>query len=97
MSSELLDTTSFFLFTLIFYFLGVLSKRLGEVMGTKKYYYLYYLGMALMLSGSVVIASFLSIENPRLYGYALFSSGLTAGLIASIKYWGWLFKELFKG
>jgi hypothetical protein len=40
---------------------------------------------------------FFSIENPRLYGYALFALGLTAGLIASIKYWGWLFKELFKG
>jgi cytochrome c biogenesis protein CcdA len=97
MSWELLDTISFFLFTLIFYFLGMLSKRLGEVMGMKKYYYMYYLGMALMLSGSVVMIPFFNIENPQLYGYALFSSGLTAGLIASIKYWGWLFKELFKG
>ncbi len=97
MSWEPLDIVSFFLFTLIFYFLSALSKRLGEVMGMKKYYYMYYLGMALMLSGSVVMTPFFSIENPKLYGYTLFSSGLTAGLIASIKYWGWLFKELLKG
>ncbi len=97
MSWELMDMVSFFSFTLVFYFLSVLSKRLGEVMGMKKYYYMYYLGMALMLSGSAVMTPVLSIENPMLYGYALFASGLTAGLIASIKYWGWLFKELFKG
>jgi len=97
MSWELMDMVSFFSFTLVFYFLSVLSKRLGEVLGLKKYYYFYYLGMALMLSGSVVMTSVLGIENTLLYGYAFFSSGLTAGLIASIKYWGWLFKELFKG
>lgn len=97
MSWELMDMVSFFSFTLVFYFLSVLSKRLGEVLGLKKHYYFYYLGMALMLSGSVVMTSVLGIENTLLYGYAFFSSGLTAGLIASIKYWGWLFKELFKG
>lgn len=97
MSWELMDMVSFFSFTLVFYFLSVLSKRLGEVLGLKKYYYFYYLGMALMLSGSVVMTPLFGIENPKLYGYALFALGLTAGLIASIKYWGWLFKELFKG
>ncbi len=97
MSGELMDMVSFFSFTLVFYFLSVLSKRLGEVMGMKKYYYMYYLGMVLMLSGSAVMTPFFIIENSMLYGYALFALGLTAGLIASIKYWGWLFKELFKG
>jgi len=97
MSFELLDVISFLSFTFILYFLSVLSKRLGEVLGLKKYYYLYYLGMALILSGSAVIVPQLNIENPLLLGYIFFSLGLTCGLIASVKYWGWLLKELFKG
>ncbi len=94
------DAISFFLFTLILYFLSVLSKRLGEAMGLKKYYYLYYIGMFFTLSGSVILVLSIMV-NERLeifrYGYAFFASGMTFGLIASIKYWGWLIKEFFKG
>lgn len=97
MNWELLDTISFLSFTFILYFLSVLSKRLGEVMGLKKYYYLYYLGTVLTLSGSAVLVPQLNIENPLLLGYTFFSLGLTCGLIASVKYWGWLLKELIKG
>ncbi|MCX9012897.1 MAG: hypothetical protein OIN66_17485 [Candidatus Methanoperedens sp.] len=97
MSWELLDTISFLSFTFILYFLSELSKRLGEVLGLKKYYYLYYSGMALMLSGSAVVVPQLNIENRLLLGYIFFSLGLTCGIIASVKYWGWLLKELFKG
>lgn len=96
MSFEL-DMISFLSFTFILYFLSVLSKRLGEVLGLKKYYYLYYLGMVLTLSGSVVVVPQLGVENRLLLGYIFFSLGLTCGLIASVKYWGWLLKELFKG
>ena len=97
MSWELLDMISFFSFTLVFYLLSVLSKRLGEVLGLKKYYYLYYSGMVLMLSGSVILVLPLDIENSLLPGYIFFSLGLTCGFIASIKYWGWLLKELVRG
>lgn len=97
MSFELLDMVSFFSFTLILYFLSVLSKRLGEVLGLKKYYYLYYLGMALILSGSAMFIPQFGIENPLLPAYTFFSLGLTCGIIASVRYWVWLFKELFKG
>lgn len=95
---ELLDSSSFFLFTLILYFLSVLSKRLGEVMIMKKYYYLYYIGMFFTLSGSVIMTPQMAgFENRELYGYIFFAVGLTFGLFASIKYWGWLIKELIKG
>ncbi len=95
---ELLDATSFFLFTFILYFLSVLSKRLGEVMGMKRYYYLYYAGMFFTLSGSIIMTlSLIGFDNPRLLGYGFFALGLTFGLIASIKYWGWLIKELVRG
>ncbi len=94
------DAISFFLFTLILYFLSVLSKRLGEVMGLKKYYYIYYIGMFFTLSGSSILV-LSNVVNERSdffrYGYAFFAFGLTLGLITSIKYWGWLVKEFFKG
>lgn len=93
MSFELIDSISFFLFTWVLYFLSILSRRLGEVLKMGKYYYLYYAGMFFTLSGSAVM----TMENSHLLGYALFASGLTFGLIAAIKYWGWLIREFVKG
>lgn len=98
---ELLDFTDsivFVLFTFVLYFLSVLSKRLGEVMGMKKYYYLYYAGIFFTLLGAVIIIlSSGSFQNARLAGDSFFALGLTFGLIASIKYWGWLLRELARG
>jgi len=95
---ELFDLISFLLFTFILYFLSSLSKRLGRVMGIKKYYYIYYLGMFFTLIGSIIMGlSSILFENPILSGYIFFAIGMTLGLIASIKYWGWLIKELIKG
>ncbi len=94
------DAISFFLFTLILYLLSVLSKRLGEAMGLKKYYYLYYTGMVFTLSGSIMLVISTIFNGSQAfftYRYVLFAIGLTFGLIASIKYWGWLIKEFFKG
>ncbi len=85
------------LFTLVLYFLSILSKRLGEVMGMKKYYYLYYTGIVFMLLGSgIMILSFDNFQNTHFVGDLFFATGLTLGLIATIKYWGWLIKELGK-
>lgn len=96
MSFEWMDSVSFFLFTLILYFLSVLSRKFGEVMGMKKYYYVYYIGMFFTFSGSIVM-SLSELETNRLWGYGFFSLGLTLGLITSVKYWGWLLKEIIKG
>ncbi len=98
MSFELMDTVSFLFFTIILYFLSVLSKRFGEVMGIRKFYYFYYAGMLFTSSGSIMIG--MSVEDfqyGRLLGYAFYSAGLTLGLFASLKYWGWLLKEIIKG
>ncbi len=98
MNFELIDSISFLLFTIILYFLSVLSRRFGEVMGIRKYYYLYYAGMLFTSSGSFIMSlSVTDLENSRLLGYAFFSVGLTLGLLASIRYWGWLIKEIIKG
>lgn len=98
MNIEVIDTVSFLLFTCILYFLSVFSKRFGDVMGMKKYYYLYYAGMFFTFSGSVMMSLSLPVLDPQeLFGYVFFSIGLTLGLIASTKYWGWLIKEIIKG
>lgn len=92
------DPVRFILFALVLYFLSVLSKRLGEVMGMKKYYYIYYIGIFFILSGStMLVLSYGYFQNARFIGNVFLSLGLTFGLIASIKYWGWLIKEFFKG
>lgn len=98
MNFDFLDSVSFLLFTVILYFLSVLSKQFGEVMGIKRYYYIYYAGMLFTSFGSIIIAiSTEDLEYNRLLGYAFFSAGLTLGILASIKYWGWLLKEIIKG
>ena len=95
---EILDIVSFLLFALILYFLSVISKRLGNVMGLRKYYYIYYLGIFFLLFASIItIILFVSMQYTDFYGYVFFSIGLTLGLIASIRYWGWLIIELFRG
>jgi hypothetical protein len=86
------------MFSLILYILSIISKRLGETMGHKKYYYLYYLGIFFTLFGSIImVLSFEILERTKLFGYLCFSIGMTLGFIASVKYWGWLIKELFRG
>ncbi|MBU4454008.1 MAG: hypothetical protein KJ929_02835, partial [Euryarchaeota archaeon] len=81
MNIELLDSVSFLLFTMVLYFLSILSKRFGEVMGIRKYYYLYYAGMLFTSFGSLLMSlSVTDLENSRLLGYAFFSVGLTLGL-----------------
>ena len=98
MNFEIIDTVSFLLFTCILYFLSVFSKRFGDVMGMKKYYYLYYAGIFFTFSGSILMSQSIPVLKPEeLFGYVFFSIGLTLGLIASTKYWGWLIKEIIKG
>lgn len=92
------DSLSFLLFSLILFLLSIISKRLGEVMGLRKYYYLYYIGIFFTLFGSIIMSlSFDVLERTKLLGYAFFSIGMTLGLIASIRYWGWLIIESFRG
>ncbi len=94
---EILDFISYFLFTLILYFLSVLSRRLGDVLGMKKYYYLYYAGMFFTLLSSIMSLFSGMPENMIFFRYFFLATGLTLGLIATIIYWGWLIKEFIKG
>lgn len=94
---EFLDSASFIMLAFILYLMSSMSKRLGEVMGLDKYYYLYYIGIIFILISAIIILLFGIIENGRLYSFVFFSVGMTLSLIASIRYWGWLIIELFRG
>ncbi len=94
---ELFDIASFILFACILYWLGAISKRLGEVMGMKKYYYIYYSAIVFILLASLIKIIYIYINKDiKIYSYASFSIGMTLGLIVSIRYWGWLIKEIMK-
>ncbi|HWQ95879.1 MAG TPA: hypothetical protein VN368_00760, partial [Candidatus Methylomirabilis sp.] len=93
---EFLDMASYLLFMLVLYFLSVISKRLGEVMGLKRYYRIYYLGMFFILLSSIIIF-FGTFANRKIFGYFFLAIGLTLSLVVTVKYWGWLIKELLKG
>lgn len=97
MNWNLLDPISYFLFTCVLYFLSILSKRLGKVLGLKKYYYIYYAGMFFTLISSFSELIFQGTGSVHLYESVFFAVGITLGLIASIKYWAWLIKEFIKG
>lgn len=94
---DIFDSISFLIFTYIIYYLSMISKRLGEAMGMKKYYYLYYAAMYFTSLALIIMTFSLGDENSVLYAFSSFALGLTLGLIASIKYWGWLIKELIIG
>ena len=50
-----------------------------------------------MLLGSIIMAVPLEkFEKNHLVGNIFYAIGITFGLIAAIKYWGWLIKELIK-
>ncbi|MDO9518052.1 MAG: hypothetical protein Q7J10_08410 [Methanosarcinaceae archaeon] len=74
--------------------MAILSKRLGSAMRIKPYFYLYYISIVLMLI-SVAYSLFAPhTEKGEMIANILFAIGMTLGLVATIKYWGWLAKEL---
>ena len=81
-------------FAAVMYLMAILSKRLGSAMQIKPYFYIYYLSIVFMLI-AVVYSSFTPpSEKVEMIGNLLFAIGMTFGLVAMIKYWGWLVKEL---
>lgn len=73
-----INAVSIFMFILILYFLCILSKRLGEVLGMKKYYYLYYIGMVFTLVASVMITLTILNEKLQIVGDVFFALGFNS-------------------
>jgi len=73
-----------------------LSERMGEAMQIKPYFYLYYAGI-LFFVFALGYSVFHGTEDSaivHLVSNLLFAIGMTLGLTATVKYWGWLLKEL---
>ena len=81
-------------FAIIMYLMAILSKRLGSAMRIKPYYYIYYLSIVFMLIAEGYSSFAIYTEKVEMITNIFFAIGMTLGLIATIKYWGWLVKEL---
>ena len=81
-------------FTIVMYLMAILSKRLGSAMRMKSYFYIYYLGIIFMLIAEVYSLFVIYTMKVEMIANFIFAIGMTLGLIATIKYWGWLVKEL---
>ncbi len=96
-----LDSLSFFSFTLVLLVMSCFSRRLGDVMKMKPYYYIYYLSILFTLVASMVIwispLLYLLEEEVHVLSYVLFSMGMTLGVLVTVKYWSWIPRELWRG
>ena len=81
-------------FTIVLYLLALLSKRLGSALQFKPYFYIYYLGIIFMLIAEVYSSLVIYTEKVEMIANFFLAIGMTLGLVATIKYWGWLVKEL---
>ena len=81
-------------FAIVMYLMAILSKRLGSAMRIKPYFYIYYLSIIFILIALGYSLFVPYTEKGEMIGNTFFAIGLTIGLIATIKYWGWLVKEL---
>ncbi len=81
-------------FAVVMYLMAILSKRLGSAMRIKPYFYIYYLSIIFMLIALVYSLFVPYTEKGEMIGNAIFAIGMTLGLFVTIKYWGWLVKEL---
>lgn len=73
--------------------MALLSKRLGSALRLKPYFYIYYVGIVFMLIAEVYSSLVIYTEKVEMIANFIVAIGMTLGLIATIKYWGWLVKE----
>ena len=81
-------------FTIVMYLMAILSKRLGSAMRIKPYFYIYYLSIVFMLIAEGYSSLAIYTVKVEMIANILFAIGMTLGLFATVKYWGWIVKEL---
>lgn len=83
-------------FSAVLYIMAKLSKRLGEAMQIKPYFYLYYAGILFFVFALGYNLVFRTADPylTHMVSNLLLAIGMTLGLVATVKYWGWLIKEL---
>jgi hypothetical protein len=102
-SSLVFQTISSSALLIIIYVIYGLSRRLGEAMQIKPYYHLYSIGFAFILL-SILAQINLIFNSINFFDQnsliivlinLLLAIGVTFSIIACLKYWGWLLKEIF--
>jgi dolichyl-phosphate-mannose--protein O-mannosyl transferase len=80
----------------VLYILAKLGERMGEAMQIKPYFYLYYAGILIFVLalGYTLIFRTADAGLTHMVANLLLAIGMTFGLVATVKYWGWLIKEL---
>ena len=96
-SDEILFYAGILGFLILFVVLSHLSARMGEGMGIKKYYLLFYIAILVLV---MTIPSAWSIyftgeKSPQDNILALLTSGNIIAIAASFKYWWWLKGEIW--
>ena len=75
--------------------LRALSRRLGDALHMKKYYYLYDAGVAIFAIAAVAIL--LGPDGPWSLGAKLlFLLGAALVVGVTVRYWGWILPEILK-
>ncbi|MCL7475082.1 MAG: hypothetical protein SCH39_08205 [Methanosarcinales archaeon] len=103
-SGLLYDEFSSIALLLIIYVLYHLSRRLGEALQMKPYYYLFIIGGIIIfiswMVNSIILFNQSYISDNEIVKYIFIvklirSFGVTLCLLPALKYWGWLIKEIF--
>jgi hypothetical protein len=83
-------------FSGVFYIMAKLSERMGEAMQIKPYFYLYYAGILffVLALGYTLVFRTADTDLTHMVSNLFLAIGMTFGLVATVKYWGWLIKEL---
>jgi uncharacterized membrane protein len=82
--------------------LGSLSMRLGEALKIPRFYKLFYISVGCLLAASLFDAIYIDLAAPaHSHIHVILPSALrsAAGFIAvgiCLRYWNWLFVEMFK-
>jgi ABC-type sugar transport system permease subunit len=76
--------------------LRTLSRRLGEALRMKKYYYLYDASIALLTASTAAILLESDGGQWPIIARLLFLFGAIVAVAAAMVYWAWIFGEIIK-
>ena len=76
--------------------LRALSRRLGEALHTKKYYFLYDASVILLVVSGLIVLFNYPDGTWALPGRLLFLAGALLIVGTTVRYWGWILPEMLK-
>lgn len=76
--------------------LRALSRRLGEALHMKKYYFLYDASMVMLAASTALMLLSYPVGSWALPARLLFLAGGALMVGVTIRYWGWIIPEILK-